>query len=114
MNASRDGSSIAWRGIASRRKVSASIFVHRTGHSIGPGGKLHALGVNLDDYDTHDTRAILPRAGFSIEPGVYLPDRKFGVRIEDDVLVTRSGPQNLTAKIPKAVQDVESAMVAGR
>src|SRR3712207_3217561 len=74
-------------------------FVHRTGHSIGPGGKLHALGANLDDYDTHDTRAILPRAGFSIEPGVYLPE--FGVRLEVNAYMDpQRGP-----RIPTPTQD---------
>ena len=58
-------------------------FHHRTGHSMGPGQRLHALGVNLDNLETHDTRRILPRTGFSIEPGIYLPE--FGVRLEINV-----------------------------
>lgn len=60
-------------------------FLHRTGHSLGPGEHLHALGVNIDDLETRDTRLILPRLGFSIEPGVYLPE--FGVRLEINVYV---------------------------
>jgi Xaa-Pro dipeptidase len=60
-------------------------FLHRTGHSLGPGEHLHALGVNIDDLETHDTRLILPRLGFSIEPGIYLPE--FGVRLEINVYV---------------------------
>ena len=57
--------------------------VHRTGHSLGPGPRVHALGVNLDDLETHDTRQVLPGTGFSVEPGIYLPD--FGVRLEINV-----------------------------
>jgi len=60
-------------------------FVHRTGHSLGPGPSIHALGANLDDLETHDTREILPGTGFSVEPGIYLPT--FGVRLEIDVYV---------------------------
>ncbi|MGE5609387.1 MAG: M24 family metallopeptidase, partial [Bacillota bacterium] len=55
-------------------------FFHRTGHSMGPGNSDHALGVNLDDLETHDTRRVLPGLGFSVEPGIYLPT--FGVRSE--------------------------------
>ena len=60
-------------------------FVHRTGHSLGPGPTIHALGANLDDYETRDEREILPGTGFSVEPGIYLPE--FGVRLEIDVYV---------------------------
>jgi Xaa-Pro aminopeptidase len=70
-------------------------FHHRTGHSMGPGRRLHALGVNLDNLETHDTRQILPRTGFSIEPGIYLPD--FGVRLEINVFIDPiSGPSVTT------------------
>jgi Xaa-Pro aminopeptidase len=62
-----------------------SYFVHRTGHSMGPGASIHALGVNLDNLETHDTRRVLPGVGFSVEPGIYLPE--FGVRLEINVYV---------------------------
>jgi len=66
-------------------------FVHRTGHSIGPGPSVHALGVNLDNLETHDMRGVLPGIGFSIEPGIYLQD--FGVRLEIDVFIDpKKGP----------------------
>ncbi len=69
----------------------ASHFPHRTGHSLGPGPKVHALGVNLDDLETHDTREVLPGTGFSVEPGIYLAE--FGVRLEINVYVDgRAGP----------------------
>jgi Xaa-Pro dipeptidase len=65
-------------------------FTHRTGHSIGPGSYLHALGVNLDNLETHDTRKICTGIGFSIEPGIYLPE--FGVRSEINAYMTKNGP----------------------
>lgn len=57
-------------------------FIHRTGHSIHEEG--HGNGANLDDLETHDTRRILPRTLFSVEPGIYLPGR-FGIRSEVNV-----------------------------
>lgn len=54
-------------------------FVHRTGHSIDRD--LHGSGPHLDSYETLDERQLMPGVGFSIEPGVYLPD-EFGVRSE--------------------------------
>jgi Xaa-Pro aminopeptidase len=60
-------------------------FIHRTGHSIGPGPSVHALGVNLDNLETHDTRSILPNIGFSVEPGIYM--QEYGVRLEINVFI---------------------------
>jgi len=71
------------------------LFVHRTGHSLGPGPTVHALGVNLDDLETHDERQILPGTGFSVEPGVYMPG--FGVRLEINIYVDpETGPEVTT------------------
>jgi Xaa-Pro dipeptidase len=58
---------------------------HRTGHSLSPGPLVHGMGMNLDNLETHDTREMLPGTGFTIEPGIYLPE--FGVRLEIDVYV---------------------------
>ncbi len=60
-------------------------FIHRTGHSIHEEG--HGNGANLDDLETHDTRLMLPRTLFSVEPGIYLPGR-FGIRSEVNVYHT--------------------------
>lgn len=56
---------------------------HRTGHSLSQGPAVHGLGMNLDNLETHDTREMLPGLGFTIEPGLYLPE--FGVRLEINV-----------------------------
>jgi Xaa-Pro aminopeptidase len=65
---------------------------HRTGHSLSPGAKVHGVGMNLDNLETHDTRTMLARTGFTIEPGIYLPE--FGVRLEINVYVDpASGPR---------------------
>ena len=55
--------------------------LHRTGHSLGEN--VHGNGTHLDDYETHDERRIVPRTGFTIEPGLYFD--RFGVRTEINV-----------------------------
>ena len=65
-------------------------FIHRTGHSIH--SNTHGNGANLDDLETHDTRKMLPRTMFSVEPGIYLPGR-FGIRSEVDVYHTGSSAE---------------------
>jgi Xaa-Pro aminopeptidase len=61
-------------------------FIHRTGHSIGTMG--HGNGVNLDNLETQDRRRLIPGVGFSVEPGIYLPEEDFGVRLEIDCYVS--------------------------
>jgi Xaa-Pro aminopeptidase len=58
-------------------------LIHRTGHSLTPGRKVHGLGANLDDTETHDDRTLVPGTAFTVEPGVYLPE--FGIRLECNV-----------------------------
>jgi Xaa-Pro dipeptidase len=70
----------------------ADQFVHRTGHSIGQ--EVHGNGANMDDLETHETRLILRRTCFSIEPGIYLPE--FGVRLEVDVYIDGAGKVHVT------------------
>lgn len=60
-------------------------FIHRTGHSIGTSG--HGNGVNLDNLETQDRRRLIPGVGFSVEPGIYLPQEGFGIRLEIDCYV---------------------------
>jgi Xaa-Pro aminopeptidase len=50
---------------------------------------------------------------FAIEPGLYYPEKGFGVRIEDTVLITASGCEILTAGVPKEIDEIEK-LLAGR
>jgi Xaa-Pro aminopeptidase len=79
-------------------------FIHGFGHFVG--------------LDVHDAgRYDLPLAVgavFTVEPGVYLPDKGFGVRIEDEVVVTETGYRLLSAKIPRTLEDVEAWVAAAR
>ncbi|HVF30241.1 MAG TPA: M24 family metallopeptidase, partial [Pyrinomonadaceae bacterium] len=72
------------RGVI-RKAGFADQFLHRTGHSIGEEG--HGNGANIDNLETRDSRRLIPRTAFSIEPGIYLAG-KFGVRSEIDVYLT--------------------------
>lgn len=67
-------------------------FVHRTGHSLGR--QVHGPGVNLDDYETHDTRTLIEGVAVTVEPGIYLPD--LGVRSEVNVVMGAAGPRVTT------------------
>ncbi|HEV8253777.1 MAG TPA: Xaa-Pro aminopeptidase [Vicinamibacteria bacterium] len=79
-------------------------FIHGFGHFVG-----------LDVHDAGRRDLPLPvGAVFTVEPGVYLPDRGFGVRIEDEVLVTESGYRLLSNKIPRKLEDVEAWVAEAR
>lgn len=76
-------------------------YIHGTGHHLG-----------LEVHDVTPDGPLTAGAVITIEPGIYLPDQKLGVRIEDDILITSSGNQNLTAAIPKTIDEIEKAMRA--
>ena len=78
-------------------------FVHRTGHSIDRD--LHGSGPHLDNFETADTRELLPGIGFSVEPGIYLPGR-FGVRSEINVHLGDAGPEVTPAAPQRELQIV--------
>jgi Xaa-Pro aminopeptidase len=73
-------------------------------------GLSHYLGLNVHDDGDYDA-PLGPGAVFTIEPGIYIPEEKLGVRIEDDFYVDRSGKLiNLSEALPHTADDVERAM----
>ncbi len=85
------------RQVISRRGYGPN-FVHRTGHSIGED--VHANGANIDNFETRDTRPIIPGICFSIEPGIYLEE--FGVRSEVNMFVEQASAR-VTGEVQAAV-----------
>ncbi len=75
-------------------------FMHGTSHYIG--------------LDTHDaglwTAPMEVGMVFTCEPGIYIPEEKLGIRLEDDLVITENGLLNLTKEIPIEIEDVEAAM----
>lgn len=72
-------------------------------------GLSHHIGLDVHDPADYDV-ALAPGMVLSNEPGIYLPDEGFGVRIEDDLLITADGCEELTAAIPKTVAALEALM----
>ena len=91
-------------------------YMHRTGHWLGLD--VHDVG----DYKVGDQwRLLEPGMVMTIEPGIYIPahsrgaHRKWwniGIRIEDDVLVTRQGREILTDALPRKIADIEALMAS--
>lgn len=78
-----------------------------------PHGTSHHLGLHVHDADPD--APLQPGMVITIEPGIYIPERKLGIRIEDDVLISREGPPKvLTAAIAKDAADIERAMSGGK
>ena len=74
---------------------------------------MHGLGhpLGLDVHDVGDMNVpFAPGTVLTVEPGIYLPDEGFGVRLEDDIVVTENGPVNLMEKIPIEADEIESIM----
>jgi Xaa-Pro aminopeptidase len=68
-------------------------FTHRTGHSIGLDAT-HGDAAHLDDFETRDTRRLIPGIAVTIEPGIYLDH--LGVRSEINLIIGEDGPEVTT------------------
>jgi len=99
---------------ALKKETYKKFYMHRTGHWLGMD--VHDVG----DYkvDGH-WRELEPGMVLTIEPGLYIPRgmrgvakkwQGIGIRIEDDVLVTRGEPDVLSRDVPKSVDDIEALM----
>lgn len=74
-----------------------------------PHGSSHHLGLDVHDYGDK-YRKFEPGMVFTCEPGIYIRDESIGVRIENDILITRKGPVDLTEGIPREVEEIEELM----
>ncbi|MEK6608913.1 MAG: Xaa-Pro peptidase family protein [Myxococcota bacterium] len=90
--------------LAARRSIEAAghydHFIHGTSHFVG-----------LEVHDVGDGHAPLVAGSvITVEPGIYIPERKLGVRIEDLLLVTETGYELLSRGIPRTIDEIEGAM----
>jgi len=83
-----------------KNKGYGDYFFHRTGHSLGLID-VHGNGVNMDNLETRDDRELITGVGFTIEPGIYLPE--FGVRSEIDVFMGEKGVEVTTSPPQEAI-----------
>ncbi|MBN2461019.1 MAG: aminopeptidase P family protein [Candidatus Cloacimonetes bacterium] len=66
----------------------------------------HHLGLDTHDIGARDS--VLEKGNvITVEPGIYVPEERIGIRIEDDILVTARGCEVLSASIPKEIEDLE-------
>ncbi|HXW14048.1 MAG TPA: aminopeptidase P N-terminal domain-containing protein [Terriglobia bacterium] len=72
-------------------------------------GLSHPIGLNVHD-PTDYSRTLEPGMVITMEPGIYIPEEKIGVRIEDDILITPDGNELLTGRLPRAVDEIEKVM----
>jgi len=72
-------------------------------------GTSHYLGLDVHDYGLW-TIPVEEGMVFTVEPGIYIPEEGLGIRIEDDIVITKDGHENLTRAIPKTVEEIEAFM----
>jgi Xaa-Pro aminopeptidase len=107
IKAVKPGATMAQVDAASRKVISDAGYGDFYPHGVG-----HHMG--LETHDPSPAVALKEGMVVTIEPGIYLPDEGIGIRIEDDVVVTKTGCKNLSSGIPKTVDEVEGAIAAMR
>ena len=75
-------------------------FIHGLGHSVG---------LNVHDPMNYN-QPLEPGMVVTMEPGIYIPEERIGVRIEDDILITKDGYELLTRRLPRTVEEIEKLM----
>jgi Xaa-Pro aminopeptidase len=93
-------------GIAANEQEARQYFPHGTSHH---------LGLDVHDMGVRGSQLLQEGAYLTVEPGIYIPpgskcDKKWwsiGVRIEDDILITKDGNRNLSASSPRTVAEIE-------
>jgi Xaa-Pro aminopeptidase len=76
-------------------------------------GISHHLGIDVHDLGTR-TEPIQPGMVFTVEPGIYIEEEQMGIRIENNVWITKTGNKDLMAKIPIKVEEIEALMKTRR
>ena len=104
-----------------RKKEYMKYYMHGVGHYLGLD--VHDAGRYFTDQQAKSSKPFAPGMVLTVEPGLYIPPddksapakyRGIGVRIEDDVLVTKDGNRNLTSKVPKDPDEIEALMAKSK
>ncbi len=74
----------------------------------------HQLGLDTHDICTDRERTLQPGMVITVEPGMYIEEEGIGVRIENDVLITETGCEDLSRNIPRTVEEIEAVMAKAK
>lgn len=72
-------------------------------------GTSHHLGLDVHDYGSMDVK-LKPGMVFTVEPGIYIPEENLGIRLENDIVITESGYDDLMGDIPIEAEEIEEIM----
>ncbi|MFC7370323.1 aminopeptidase P family protein [Fictibacillus iocasae] len=78
-------------------------------HGVG-----HFLGLDTHDVGTYKDRVLQPGMVLTIEPGLYIAEESIGIRLEDDILVTADGYENLSRDIIRSTEEIETFMAENK
>lgn len=104
-----------------KKKAYLKYYMHGVGHYLGLD--VHDAGRYFTDQHARSSKPFAPGMVLTVEPGLYIPPddksapakyRGIGIRIEDDVLVTKEGNRNLTSAVPKNADEIEALMAKSR
>ena len=104
-----------------KKKSFMKYYMHGVGHYLGLD--VHDAGRYFTDQGAKSSKPFAPGMVLTVEPGLYIPPddksapskyRGIGIRIEDDVLVTKDGNLNLTTKVPKDPDEIEALMAKAK
>ena len=102
--------------IINKRLAEYGIIKEGERHNYFPHGVSHYVGLDVHDPGTYEP--FKPNTVITVEPGVYIPDGSpcdkkwwgIAVRIEDDILITENGWENLSGRAPRKVEEIEKMM----
>ena len=70
----------------------------------------HAVGMAVHDVGNYESRPLEPGVVFALDPGIKVPEEKLNIRIENVILVTENGAENLSALLPARPDEIEKFM----
>ena len=85
-------------------------FIHFLSHTLFGGLADKPSSLGLSNPSRLSDKPLKAGSMFTIEPGIYIPEKNLGIRIEDDILVTANGCEILTKDAPKEIDEIEKLM----